>query len=189
MKASDSKIIEAILQGKDENAIGILYQESFRKIRDFIRKNSGSQEDAEDIFQDTVLILYKQIKMGKFNQELELGGFLYTVARNLWINKAKKDQHAVPLLEGFQHASREPLPLLSKEREDFIHYVFGRVGDRCKQLLTLTVYFDHTMKEVCDKMGFPNENAAKTQHYKCKQKLIELMGQNTEFKNLLKNVD
>ncbi len=189
MKLPENEIIEAIRQGKDESAIQILYKECFGKIRDFIRKNSGSQEDAEDIFQDAVLILYKQIKQGRLGDGVEFRGYLFTVARNLWINKAKRERRIFHLPEGFQLSSQEKLPLLNKEREEFIRYVFAKVGERCRELLTLTVYFDHSMKEVCEKMGFPTENAAKTQHYKCKQRLIEMMGQNMEFKNLLKSVD
>lgn len=189
MKASDQKIFDAIALGKDDKAIASLYDLSFRKIRDFIRKNSGSQEDAEDMFQDAILALFKMIKSGKYNTAYELEGFLYSVARNLWINKAKREQRKLPLLEGMEWASPDTLSILSKERENIVNETFGKIGDRCKQLLTLVIYFDHSMKELCEKMGFPNENAAKTQHYKCKQRLIELMGHNQEFKNLLKNAD
>jgi len=189
MKASDQKIFDAIAIGQDEKAIGSLYELSFRKIRDFIRKNSGNHEDAEDMFQDAILALFKMIKSGKYNTAYDLEGFLYAVARNLWINKAKRDQRKLPLLDGMEWASPDTLSILSRERDTFIQETFGRIGDRCKQLLTLVIYFDHSMKELCEKMGFPNENAAKTQHYKCKQRLIELMGHNQEFKNLLRNAD
>lgn len=189
MGVQNNRILEAIAQGKDESAIAGLYDKSFRKIRDYIRKNSGNTEDAEDIFQDAVLILFKQIKEGKFNMELELDGFLFSVSRNLWINKAKRDQRILHLKEGYDSVEIEQHPVFTNEREERIRQVFEKVGDKCKQLLILVIYFDHSMKEICEKIGFPNENAAKTQHYKCKQKLIELVGANSEFKNLLKNAD
>lgn len=189
MSPKDQKIITAIEQGNDDKAINGLYDSSFRKIRDFVKKNAGSNEDAEDVFQDAIVIFYKQVKTGKFDGQYEIDGFLYAVARNVWINKAKRDQRKLPLADTYQAASDLNLQqqLIDQERAGHIQQLFEKIGDKCKELLTLVIYHDYSMKEVADKMQLANENAAKTQHYKCKQKLVELVGENEQFKRLLKD--
>jgi RNA polymerase sigma factor (sigma-70 family) len=191
MKPKDTSILEAIRLGKDEKAIGLLYDESFRKIRDFVRKNSGNLEDAEDMFQDAILVLFKHVQTGKYDNKHDLDGFLYTVARNLWINKIKRDSKKSILKNDYDVSSGEQFytQVLDNERSNQIMNTFSQIGEKCKEILTMVVYFDFSMKEVCEKLGYPNENAAKTQHYKCKQKLIELVGQNGAFKQLLKDAN
>jgi len=189
MNVKDTRIIQAILSGKDEKALQALYDSSFRKIRDFVKKNSGKLEDAEDVFQDAIISFYKVVKAGKFDENYDIDGFLFTAARNCWINKAKREQRILSMPDNFQVESGDHFDQLlsEKERSEKIQAIFDMIGAKCKELLTLVVYFDYSMKDVCNKMGLQNENAAKTQHYKCKQKLIELLGQNTGFKQLLKD--
>lgn len=191
MSPKDHTILEAIRLGKDEKAIGLLYDESFRKIKDFVRKNSGNIEDAEDLFQDAILVLFKHVQTGKYDDKHDLDGFLYTVARNLWINKIKREAKKSVLKNDYDVPSGEHFytQVLDNERSNQIMNTFAQIGEKCKDILTMVVYFDFSMKEVCEKLGYPNENAAKTQHYKCKQKLIELVGQNVAFKQLLKDAN
>lgn len=191
MHTKDVAIIESIRLGKDEKAIASLYDISFKKIREYVRKNSGNLEDAEDLFQDAILVLFKLIQAGKYDLKYDLDGFLYTVSRNLWINKVKRDAKKSALPDGYDVSSNEHIyeKVLDKERSELIMNTFSRIGDKCKEILTHVVYFDFSMKDVCEKLGYPNENAAKTQHYKCKQKLIDLVGKSGEFKQLLKDAN
>jgi len=191
MNPKDQFIIESIRLGKDEKAIASLYDVSFRKIREYVRKNSGNLEDAEDIFQDAILVLFKLVQAGRYDNQHDLDGFLYSVSRNLWINKVKRESKKMSLADGFDIPSSEQFykGVLDNERSVYIMNTFSQIGEKCKELLTQVVYFDFSMKEVCEKLGYPNENAAKTQHYKCKQKLIELVGKNDVFKQLLKDAN
>jgi len=189
MNARDTKIIQAILSGKNENVLQVLYDSSFRKIKEFIKKNSGKTEDAEDVFQDAVVSFYKLVKTGKFDERFDIDAFLYTAARNGWVNKVKRDSKMVEMPENIQTQTDQSglHSILDKERTTIISQVFEKLGTKCRDLLTLVVYFDNSMKDVSEKLGLQNENAAKTQHYKCKQKLIELMGENASFKQLLRD--
>ena len=191
MNGKDERIIQAILHGKDDKALQGLYDTGFRKIRDFVKKNTGSTEDAEDVFQDAVISFYKHVKEGKFDISFDIDAFLFTAGRNCWINKVKREQKIVGMPDNFQVESDHSLygQLADKDRNEKVQAIFETIGSKCKELLTLVVYYDYSMKDVSIKMGLQNENAAKTQHYKCKQKLIELMGNNLGFKQLLKNAD
>ena len=91
MRFTDVEIINYIKQGKDDAVLKYLYKKQWSVIRNYVIKNNGSEEEAQDIFQDAIVAFYKQVKLGKYNMNYEIGGFIYSVSRNLWINKVKKD--------------------------------------------------------------------------------------------------
>lgn len=190
MKDRDKHIVTLINEGKDSLALSKIYDSCFSKIKNHVRRNAGNLQDAEDLFQDGITILYRYIKTGKYDSNYEIDGFLFIICKNLWVNRVKKDQKIDYTEEIPKNGSQSwefSDALISHEREKSIKSVFSALGDRCKELLTLVIYFDSTMKEVAEKMAFSNEDSAKTQHYKCKQKLVELVGGNMAFKNVLKD--
>lgn len=188
MRYTDSEILDSIRKGKEDRALEFLYKSVLPKIKHYVLSNSGDDQEAYDIFQDAIMIFYRQVKLDKFKEEHEIAGFIYSVSRNLWINRAKQRNRNVSA-EGlsFVESDGDVLGgLISKEREVYVMNMLAGLGERCKELLLFTIFHKLSMKEVCEKMGFSTENAAKTRNYKCKQKLIELVKDNPSVKDLLR---
>ena len=57
---TDESIVEGI-RSRDSSIIKYVYKEYYPIIKFLITTNSGSDSDAEDIFQDALIILYKKI--------------------------------------------------------------------------------------------------------------------------------
>ncbi len=188
-KYSDQEILDAIISGKDDKALEYLYRSLQPKIVQFICANNGGVEEANDIFQDAVLIFYKQVKTEKFKPEYEINGFIYTICRNLWINRAKRKQRTTELSQHEYFIESDidlENELITHERSRLIMSLLEQIGERCKQLLLCSVFYKYSMKEICEIMGFSTENAAKTRNYKCKQKLLKLLEDNPALKDILK---
>ncbi len=189
MQYTDKEILNSIRAGKEESALTFLYRKVLPKIKYYILGNNGDEQEAYDIFQDAILIFYKQVKTDKFKEEYEIAGFIYSVSRNLWINRVKKKNKQVNLSDELPIESTDGNlleGLITREREEHILTVLSALGERCKELLLYSIYHKFSMKEICVKMGFSTEDAAKTRNYKCKQKLIALVKDNPSVKNLLK---
>jgi RNA polymerase sigma factor (sigma-70 family) len=185
---SDEAVLQGIKNGDDRVLIH-LYKQVLPKIKTYILKNSGSEDDAKDIFQDAVMIFYKHVKLNKFNPDNEIAGFIYSISRNLWINVAKKKNRMVNLTDetpvnevSYNYAD----DLITKEREDYVMVMFSKLGEICKQILLYSIYHKFSMKEIKDKMGYTSENMAKTKNYKCKQRLISLAKENAFVENILR---
>jgi len=177
-KLDDQKIIEAFRTGNDHETLKILYKRCFPKIKAYICSNSGSGEDALDIFQDAVLALCKQIKMGKYNEKYDIDGFIYSVSRNMWINKAKKNKRQVAYIDEYEKGSEENDYIdfiVTPEREKMVKSILSKLGEKCVELLQYSIFYRMSNREICEKMPFASENAVKTQKYKCKQKLLSIM--------------
>ncbi len=184
----DNQIIEAIREGRDDKALNKLYTEIYPKIENFITKNGGDEDEAADIFQDAVLIFYKQVKREKFKEENPIAGFIFTVSRNLWYNRVKKKNRSSDLSENEYELPTDKNvmdDLLTDERENKINQLLSYMEEKCRDILIYSIFHKFSMKEISKMMGFTSEDVAKTKNYKCKKKLIKVLQKHPDLKNLI----
>ncbi len=178
---TEKEIISAIRTGADSSVFLYLYEKVFPKVRAYILKNSGDLDESKDIFQDALLVFCTKVKADTYVHQTEIDGFIYAVSRNLWINRLKiKNRKSVTPIDDLPILDDNDTDQLVKfkERDKTIETLFEQLGERCKELLLNTIYNKLSMTEICQKMGFANENVAKTKNYKCKQRLIGLAENN-----------
>lgn len=190
MSSKETKIVEAIKSGRNQELLNELYKTVLPKVKMYITRNSGSEDEANDMFQDAVVVFYKQVKSNQLNIKQSIEAYIYTVAKNLWINKAKRDariKFTDEIKEDKDIAANSLSFLISEEREATVRQVFGQLGDRCAQLLNYVFYQDYSLAEVTELMGFSSSEVTHTTHYRCKKKLMTLVAGNDAFKNLLKS--
>jgi len=161
-----------------------LYTDIYPKIKSYVITNSGSEDDALDIFQDAMVILCKHIKDGKYDTNYQVSGFLYTVSRNLWINKVKKDGRKVSMPATIEYSESIDFTdlIITKEKEKTLKEITIKLGKKCFELLQSAIFHQATSEEIIKKMGFSTANALKTQKYKCKQKLIKIIEDNPNYR-------
>jgi RNA polymerase sigma factor (sigma-70 family) len=187
----DLKIIESIRDGSNDQALSYLYDKPLRKIRKYIISNSGSTEDGNDIFQDAVIILFNQIINNKYKTELDIDGFLFSVARNLWIDKIRREKRMLSkdfsIETNHTDHSDQLKDLIVKEKSAALRTAFEKLDEKCRRILHYSIYEKLSMKEISVKMGYSNENVAKSNHYRCKTYLSKLVKEDESLLNLLKN--
>jgi RNA polymerase sigma factor (sigma-70 family) len=185
----DTQIIQAILSGKDDSVLKELYSVVLPKVKRFILGNNGSNDDAKDIFQEAVLLFYKQVKLGKFNDTYEISGYIFTIGKNLWIDQARKNKNRhfsqVDDLSLVEYNNTPIDMIMNTERSNLLSKALDYLGEHCKTLLTYSVYDHISMKEIAEKMNYASENAAKTANYKCKQRLIQILKNNKVYSELI----
>lgn len=176
---SDQEIIDLIKSG-DESALEFLYKKNYRMMVKLVIKNSGTEEEAKDIYQDALVVLWQKAKSPDFILTSKISTYLYSVCMNLW-RKELARKSRLTSSEGVDVG--EEMPLDEKEKVQLIQNCLNELGDTCKQIL-LYYYFDRlSMAEIAEKMGFANADTAKTKKYKCKQELDK------KIKTLYKAVD
>jgi RNA polymerase sigma factor (sigma-70 family) len=188
----EKKIIYSIQTGANSIALQYLYDVSLKKVRQYILKNNGSKEDANDIFQDAVIVLFNQIRLNKFNENHSIDAFIYSVARNLWIDKVRRDKKFTSFDSNNDYLNRSSDTdhleyLIQKEKSSAMQQVFKLLDEKCQKILHFVIYEKRTMKEIKELMGYSSDDVAKTNHYRCKQYLSKLVKSNTELVDLLKN--
>jgi RNA polymerase sigma factor (sigma-70 family) len=178
MALKDKDIIKSIKEGKNTQILEHLYEKVLPRISRYICKNSGNKDDAFDIFQDGVIIFYKYLITGRYKEEFEIAGFLYTVCKNLWINKVKHEKMLIRIEE--THESPDEYEnildfIITKEREEEVRRLLFKLGEKCRELLQYVFFYQLSTREICEKMGYSSADTLKTKKYKCKKRLLEII--------------
>lgn len=186
----DESILNAIrTDAVSSKVFAVLYQRIFPKVKHYILKSGGDLHESKDIFQDALLIFCRKVKASEYSHDTEIDGYLYTICRNLWINRVKIKNRTSQLdqltVEVADTSDVERFVLVKEQQSEF-SVLLENLGDRCKELLINSAFLKLSMKEIAEKMGFANENTAKTKKYKCKQRLLSLVDENPEIKQLFK---
>lgn len=184
MKFSDSEILDAVQDsdGKYQKVLEYLYHQVLPKVENYVLKNSGNKDDAFDAFQDAMLAFCKYVRLNRFNKDYSVSGFIYSVAKNIWINKARKNKKLLltemtELSENESDSQNVLNYIITNERKEELKKMFDMLGEKCRKLLRMSIYQEMSGKEICKKLGFASENGVKTQKYKCKKKLLQIMKQ------------
>ncbi len=179
----DQDILTAIRSGRDEQkALEILYRVLLPKVKMICKRYKAKDVDAYDVFQESVLKLYDYVKTSRFNESYSIESFVLVIAKNKVIDILRKAKNKIEVeLEDFKTPGDLIVSndqLIIKEKSDIINQLFSSIGEKCKELLLLSKYDRRSMTEISHLMGFKSENSAKTQAYKCKQKLIKSLESN-----------
>ncbi len=172
---SDSAIIQGLRLNSDY-IIKHVYKEFFPTIKFLIKKNTGSEEDAEDIFQESLLIILKNVQRDDFYLTCSFLTYLYSISRNLWMQKLKikrKGMDTFELIEKFfnipENTSIE-MAEMEQLRYNIYRDHFNAMEKDCQRILLLSLQ-KFSSKEIADTMGYSSENYAKTKKYNCKERL------------------
>ena len=166
----DYKIIELIQAGNPDKALAALYKH-FPMIRKMVLSNGGNQQDAEDIFQESLIILCRKVKDPGFHLTALLSTYLYSVSRFLWKDelKRRKPFTQVNLDTGFDEMEEKEIENMvdQESRAKLAEKILDEMGERCRELLFLFYKTGLKLKDIASKMGYSSESVAKNQKYKC----------------------
>ena len=147
--------------------LDFLYKKNYKMMINMIVKNNGSEEEAKDIYQDALIVLWQKILSQEFILSSKLSTFLYSICQNLW----RKELERKSRLSGETVEKGEIYDIDKLERIEIINKCISDLGETCRKILTY-YYFDNlSMVDIAEKMGFANADTAKTKKYKCKLEL------------------
>ena len=189
--ASDMELIALLRKGTiEENmALQAIYSTHYGTVAGFVQRNSGDRDSARDVFQDGILVLYRNIKEGKFNGESALGTYLFSICRFLWLKALKNRSRTLADAEPDGTSFDTPLrSLLDEERRESALKVFDKLGEDCKRMLLLSFYENLDMREIAERTGFKDEQNARNKKYKCLKALKDLVGQQADVARTLDEI-
>lgn len=193
-QVSDQTIIDSIRNGeKIEPTVRYLYANYFESLASYVRSNNGNDQDAEDIFQECIVVFIDTVRQGKFRGDSKVKTFLYAIMRNLWLNELKRRNRAThretkyydenPKIEESVHVS-----LRENEVKIQVASLVAQLGENCQKILNLFYYQEMPMKEIYQEMGYENEQIARNMKYKCMKKMHALLDANEDMKQHFKSL-
>lgn len=166
----DSEVLAKISKG-DESALDFLYKKYYRMMTKLVISNSGTEDEARDVYQDALIVFWEKAKSGKLVMTSKISTFIYSICLNLW----RKELERKSRLSNEEKDDVEYQEMEREERDKIIRDCINELGDTCRRIL-MYYYFDGlSMNDIAEKLGYANTDTAKTKKYKCKKRLDELV--------------
>jgi RNA polymerase sigma factor (sigma-70 family) len=182
-KISDRSIIEGIRR-QDDKVLNFVYDNYFQTIKNYVKKNSGTDEDVSDVFQDTIIALYKQITNDNLTLTSDLKGYFFGISKNIWNVQLRRKKRVTGIDIDFEDEIDldENNDLLF---ERVLSKAYPKLKPDCQTVLTL---FSEglTYEEIAIRMNLKNETYARRKKYLCKEALIEFIKEDPEYQEYLR---
>lgn len=158
------------------------------KLANMIANNSGNSHDAEDIYQEAIIVLDRNIREGHYRLDGSLSSYLYSTGKFLWMNHLRKKK--LTLKENFQDSdlvstSVQPDKIyMDEEKKKYLQSLLSRLGQRCQHIMELW-QLSYSMDEIAKKLNIGDASIARKAKYDCQQQLIKLILSNPTNKEEL----
>ena len=173
-----NEVLLKLIQTKPEKAFSRLYK-VFPDVQKYVLANSGSTMEAEDIFQEGLIIFYKKVNQKEFQANGSLEGFLYQICKFCWNNEIRKKEKEQKLEKSDFELDSDLDELIQKESQLIqIESILKNLGAKCQEIIRLFYHKAMSMSQIAKKLDYRNEKTAKNQKYKCleraRNKVLEI---------------
>ena len=169
---TDQEIIHQLKKG-NESCIKHLYQH-LGMIKSHVIKNSGTADEALDIFQEALEVFYRNVMSGDFQLQGKISSYLYGVSRRLWLNqlnRIKKPKGPIPVdIADEENEKQNTLAL-----QEYVKDALEKLGEPCKSLLEAVFFFRMKMEDIAIRFNYSGARSASQQKLRCIKKLRDGM--------------
>ncbi len=185
-------IEESLLEGirlHDSDTLEYIYKKFYPSVKAFVNSNSGSDDDARDVFQEAIVVIYRKVNDGSFALTSSFKTYVYAIVKNLWLKELEKRRSEGVKLQtegDFEVADETIDGSFSDPRsERFKLYQkhFLTLSEDCQKVLRL-FFAKQSLKEISEVMGFGSEKYAKKRKFQCKEILIKRIKNDPEFNKI-----
>ena len=179
---SDTELLEGLSKGSD-TAIALLYRHYFPVLSKWMITKGALESDIEDVFQDALMVLYAKSKDTAFCLTCKLSTYLFAVSKRIWYKKLEQQRNA-PLVseESILEQQSEWInteadldAFMEKEAQlELLQTALEKLGQPCRDLLAAFYTKEMNMKAIAEAFNYTSPDNAKTQKYKCLNRLRKI---------------
>lgn len=169
----------------DKRAVELIYKENYTMVQSMIINNNGSADDAKDVFQEAMIVLFEKSKAGDFELHCQIKTYVYSVCRRLWLKRLQQLNRYSTEMENLAEVVpvEEDLEDHERKNEEFrlMEKAINALGEPCKSLIEAFYIQKRNMQEIAASFGYTNADNAKNQKYKCLMRLKKIFF--SQYKN------
>ncbi len=185
MRSIDNKVIIEGIRNQDKLILKEIYLVYFPVIKRYIIDNNGSEQDAKDVFQEGIIIIYRKIKAGNLNLTSSFKSYIYSVCRFIWIKQLSKDKEDAEKMDNYlEYEGVQDIDIDEYEKnEQYKLYQkhFKRLEKDCRKLLQMFLN-KVPLKEIAKELGIDSQQYIKRKKYKCKEQLVRYIKSDPKYK-------
>lgn len=185
---TDSQCLQG-LKNNEDAVIRSVYKKNYPLVLRMVLNNNGTEQEAKDVFQESIIVLYHHVQKEDFTLSCALQTYLYSVSKRIWLKQLYKKNGIQKLderfYEGEDFAEADSEVDGYRQREQNMARMYesiAQLGEPCKTLLEDFYLQRLGMDELAEKFGYTNADNAKNQKYKCLQRLKKIFFMDKEGK-------
>ena len=83
---NEQQLLRALAKG-ERVATEQIYKQQFPIINSWLIKNGGSADDAADLFQEAMVVLFSKVQNADFTLTCAIGTYLFSISKHLWYKR------------------------------------------------------------------------------------------------------
>lgn len=188
---SDEHLIKMITGSEAEREMAMRYifhsQIWKNMVSYYIVQNNGNEQDAEDVFQEAIILFDRNLRLGTYKGQCSLKTYFMAIAKWYWLGqlRKKKPQQEFSVLQYDSMEESVEVQMINQEKKKFLSKALEMLGNRCKNMLEL-YKLHYSMQEIADHFSFSSSDMAKRETYRCRMKLRDFFENNPEWLNRIK---
>lgn len=172
---------------KTENnfAFGELYKNTFHKISKFVKSNSGNQQDAEDLFQDAMLVLVEKLREDDFKLTASIDTYIYAICKNLWYKKLRDDTFKLSIDDLNSTEFMESIHFSIEKEKTYMEklkYFITQITDHCSRMIHDIFFNEKAIEDIQKDYGYTTRHNAQNQKHKCVEQIRKVKAQEKKEK-------
>lgn len=188
---NQEQLLQALRRG-DGAVFEQLYRRYFPMVFSLIKQNQGNMEDAKEVFQETMLVLFKKVRdKPQFEFTAAPGTFIYAVARNQWylrLRASRRNTHiamtdTMPFQELEDPAADAEEAYRYNEQELAVSEMLSAMNPDCRNLIEAAFYQKLSGAAIAEKLGY-TEAFVKVKKFRCMEELRKMVKNHTLWKTL-----
>jgi len=173
---TDQEIVDS-LKNRENHVVAFIAKRFMPMISYLIKELRADFLEADDLFQDALMIIIKKIDSGEFILTAKFSTYLYAVCKHLIEYHLKRRDVQIRYLTVQDKEKYQEEDFSEVYDENLNHklyqYYFNKLGMNCQEVLKM-YWLDVPMKEIADKLG-STEGFIRKKKHECKKKLLELV--------------
>lgn len=192
VKIIDSNLLLRLRGSNINEPVQELYRNYFESVVYYLKGLGCSEEDGQDLFQESILIFIEQVQQNKFRGESSIKTYITGIARNLYMNEMRSSSRRSTREELYSKEMIEEAEpdahhrMFSRENSNRLMQLFEEIGDPCKKILSGYYFENLPMKQLLLVTHYNNEQVLRNKKAKCMKHLKDLITTNKEITELFK---
>lgn len=183
----DQYFIEG-LANNDSAIIQSIYKKFVPKVVSYVRNNSGDEDQAQDVVQEVMILLFNQAKAKQLQLTCPFDAYFFLLCKRKWLNELKKSSNkGVTIQDDFTSTNESTEEMLAQtetfeEKQQLFDAMFQRLGEKCQEVLKWSFTLK-SMEEVAEKLNVTYGYVRKKKSL-CTGQLTQWIQENSRFKSL-----
>lgn len=163
------------LKSGDQGILDKVYKDNYRTIESMILKNSGSVDEAKDIFQDTMMVFYRNVSKEGFQLTASISTYLYSISHRLWM-KRLRETSKLSFSEEDGVVEAFDFELIYQSADATLNQVvklLEKNGKNCLEILKKMYFNNLSFEAIASDLGYASGQVVREQKYRCIKRVRE----------------